>query len=64
MSKKYTDKQLKEFLSGHHLCGWISEDRRGCDCGHYDALYKKDPDIALQLVEFVKRDMIKEEEKL
>jgi len=52
---KYTDEQLREMLSGHHHCGWVSEGRTGCDCGYYDALNKKDPETAKQICEFIER---------
>ncbi len=54
---KYTDEELEEFLKGHRLCGWISEDRTGCDCGHYDRLKEKDPEIAPQLVAYRLRNI-------
>lgn len=53
---KYTDEQLKEFMSGHHLCGWVADNRTSCDCEHYDDLYLQDPEIAQQIVDFIKRD--------
>lgn len=63
MKKKYTDAQLKEMLAGHRLCGWISQDRSACDCGHYDDLTKKDPEIPALLMDYVKRDLQKEAKK-